>query len=429
MRRLIRLFNYFCIVACCCAVHLAAQDILTWETIETPATLANQIQFFGAADNNLYLQTAQHGLLRRPTNEDNGQWLTLSATKVLSDTYVNRIVALPDGVRILLTSRGLLRAQPGSDNFVQFGTDISASPHQNFIYDLYADADGNWYAATAIGIMFSDDQAESWTKVLDIQEAYRIRELVDGSLLVAAGRIAFGNDVSQPAGLWRSNAARTTWEAGLYADEETFTIRDLAVTSTGRWYVAAQTATSTITTSDDEGESWSNTLFGDIATHIIVLNNDNILAAAANSGVAYSTDGGQSWPRFTQGMQDPRILYLALHTDGHAYCTDVFGNAYRSSEPIQPVTTDVVQNSRANDAIHWKFNKGMLTVGSSLFNNFAGSVRLACYDLRGVYIGGGDVMPSWDSIHFPLNLHSHGAFVAVLTVGGRQFSTVLLNGN
>lgn len=429
MRRLIRLFSFFCIVAFYSGGTLDAQENLSWDIIETPATLANQIQFFGAADNNLYLQTFQQGLMRLPTNEENGQWQAFNATEILSDTYVMRIVALPDGGRVLLTSAGLFRAQAGSDIFVKFGADISTFPHQNFFYDMFVDADGNWYAATAIGIMFTDDQAESWTKVLDIEEAYRIRELADGSLLVAAGRIAFGNDVTQAAGLWRSDAARQNWEADLYADEETFTIRDLAVTSGGQWFVAAQSETSTITTSDDEGENWSYTLFGDIATSIIALNNDNILASAANSGVALSTDGGQTWPRFNQGLQDPRILYLTLHNDRHAYCADVFGNVYRSSEPVQPVTTDLALADNQTAELHWTFTNGVLTVESDLLNGINAALEVSLFDLRGLHTANASGVATEKTLRVQFQPHAPGAFVATLNIGGRQFSAVLLNTN
>ncbi len=429
MRRLIRLFSFFCIVALYGGGTLVAQENLTWDIIETPATLANQIQFFGAADNNLYLQTAQQGLMRLPTNEDNGQWQAFNVTELLADTYVMRIVALPDGDRVLLTSAGLFRAQAGSNTFVKFGADISAFPHQNFFYDLYVDADGNWYAATAIGIMFSDDRAESWTTVLDIEEAYRIRELADGTLLVAAGRIAFGNDVSQAAGLWRSDAARQHWEGGIYADEEAFTIRDLAVTSGGRWFVGAQTATSTITTSDDEGENWSNTPFGDIAMRIIVLNNDNILAAAANSGVALSTDGGQSWPRFNQGLEDPRILHLTLHTDGHAYCADVFGNVYRSGDPVQPLTTGVAGADVKTAELNWTFANGVLIVESDLLNGINSALEISLFDVRGLRMAGASALPTGNRMRVQLQPQAVGAFVATLNIGGRQFSAALLNTN
>ncbi len=307
-------------------------------------------------------------------------WESVNPPVASNESFVRSMVILPDGgIMTTLNSRAMYR----SDDLTATWTKISHSGEalrpsyrngyllrKRFSFMLYdADddvwrnaggdqalpqlddvmelADGTLFVAASAGLLpteetglfRSTDNGASWQQVLDSVGASSIELTADGALLCATNRILGGingMDIDKPAALFRSTDRGDTWRQAALQDVlvnnwKIWTAPDGLVLITANLDDAPW---GRVYRSTDHGKSWSTSTLLDFVWTFVALPDGRLFAAAINSGIHQSGDGGRTWSGASNGLLSSRSLALALHPGGRLFASDWFANLYRSSLPV-----------------------------------------------------------------------------------------------
>ncbi|MGO9557572.1 MAG: WD40/YVTN/BNR-like repeat-containing protein [Acidimicrobiales bacterium] len=118
-----------------------------------------------------------------------------------------------------------------------------------------------------------------------------------------------------PVTSFDSVPGRDTWRNPAGSELE---LRSIAVTSDDRWF--ANVHVGGVWRSDDQGSSWRSVLAPETDVHEIVAGPNGRVAVAAQGGLGWSDDNGDSWQWTAEGLHAPYARAVALDGDT-AYVT------------------------------------------------------------------------------------------------------------
>lgn len=261
---------------------------------------------------------------------------------------IYEVVGAPDGNGILLgKGDGLFRSTDGGRTSVSLSEDL----FDYVVGDVVFLSDSDWIVRTwAVGkdpaldgtgatFFRTADAGLTWEEVGTLRDGVQVDELVvcaDGTLLCSAiYPVPIFEEPTDSAGIIRSTDGGATWQLTSLT-EKYMLIRTITVGKNGTILAGAQLhqGAGRVYRSTDNGRSWSTTTLQDISSAIVQAPDGTWFASAANSGVYTSTDDGKTWSRMNAGLIDVRVFPLALHPGGRLFCSDVFGNFYRTEKPV-----------------------------------------------------------------------------------------------
>ena len=194
--------------------------------------------------------------------------------------------------------------------------------------DLFAGTDGD-------GVFLSTDYGESWTQVSEgLWYPRQITSFASiGTNLFAGSTSPYGG-----GGVYRSTNSGTNWTNVSYGLTSYF-VSDLAVLGTnlfaGTLNVPSSSDSGSIFRTADYGTNWTNVSYGYALENYMVTNlafsGTNLFAATYNKGVFLSTNTGDSWVSFNEGLTDMSIGYfgnIAIND------TEIFFISYNTNKLI-----------------------------------------------------------------------------------------------
>ena len=292
-------------------VFASTDDGETWEALcSRPGGHAIELVIVNEAQNSssrehstMYLALRDKGVFR--STDIGGQWVLLDDG--LMDGTISAMVVVGDRV-FTGTDKGLYRLDSGT--WQRLLEDVPGS-----IYSLAA-AEGNLYVGTGpdfrdlkqiesapkevmhqmyddnsgLGRAFhSDDVGVSWTEITPIGRSDSIRARSGMSLLVAGKTI-----LAEATTHFRSRDGGQTW-VDLGFDRDSFVLSGLASVA-GNENTFYKAGTSGVHRTTDGGESWHLFMDGMVGTGILdLVTFNNRLYAHTGDALVQSTDGGESW--------------------------------------------------------------------------------------------------------------------------------------
>jgi photosystem II stability/assembly factor-like uncharacterized protein len=212
-----------------------------------------------------------------------GRWRRLPTVVDGFDVHprVKDLVALPDGILLAASSRGLLRSADGGESWSRSDLGLAAAVSALAASDRAA---GVVLAATPLGVFASRDRGASWSQV---SAAFADADIHSIALLPGDDRVVFA---TTPKGLLRSADQGRTWKlvmGGLPVSD----ITGLAVHPDGRTLYASDFTWGGVFRSRDGGIFWERLsadglASGRVWTMVIdPASPDRLLAAAASGGL------------------------------------------------------------------------------------------------------------------------------------------------
>lgn len=202
---------------------------------------------------------------------------------------------------------------------------------------------GRIYAATRESPVVSDDTGQNWTDLPTPGIGLTIRSWTDPTddQTVIMADFGSGTFSLQHAGLYRSTNGGLSWSKTFEAPLERVNFQPHSVaddpTAPGTVYFGVHSRTGGAFTdglvlrSTDHGASFDVVLDGMAFTQVIVDAGGHVYAAGTrdsiNQGVWRSTDGGNNWQSYSNGLPAPFNTYdLAAHPTrpGHIFATNGF---------------------------------------------------------------------------------------------------------
>lgn len=221
-------------------------------------------------------------------------------------SYDNKVLALVEDQQSTL---GLFLSTDGGGNFEKLNTGLSIWSEQ-WIDKVVIQGSNLYMSAGYRGFFYSADNGASWEEVnngynnLRPHHVQKIRVDPDGNIWSLLGEKNTGPSIGW--GIMKSADNGETWmEASDGLIDEYMTIKDIITTSNGDVIVSGYEP-GTIHISTDEGESWSlNRLeIGSTVGILKAKDADTVYGGTYWDGVLKSTDGGQNWNSFNNGIPD-----------------------------------------------------------------------------------------------------------------------------
>jgi len=234
---------------------------------------------------------------------------------------------------------GSILAATASNGGVQRSTDggqtwfYAALGNEN-VWAIEKDPFGHLYAGTrsAEHIWKSTDNGYNWLISHYVSGNNDVNDLEYNSI---TGTMFSANDQY----LYRSTDFGENWEFLSNGIGEADAITDITFDKNGNIYAGSQEAGGAIYLSTDNGDSWTNMdtsqTFGDIINVGLddILAVENYLLVATHSGVAKSTDMGQSWEFITNGLRSLDIIDFAYDsTSNTIYVANQRGGIFISTD-------------------------------------------------------------------------------------------------
>ena len=240
------------------------------------------------------------------------QWTPLN--NEIADSGINAIVAIENTV-FVGTNKGLYRlhsetsgklsidttkairslAVSGNNLYVGTGSTLSQmkSLLENPIEDLMEEFTNN--TGPRWEVFHSTDGGESWTDITPASKSHMMRVSSRAKVLAAGDAVLVLDMLS-----FRSTDAGKTWtEFGFNSDIVTPTISPSVAVDENTIF---RDSTSGLTRSTDGGESWHPFINGIVGTSIFnLVGFKNEIYTSTLNGVSKSSDGGESWKKLTLG--------------------------------------------------------------------------------------------------------------------------------
>lgn len=246
------------------------------------------------------------------------------------------------------TGYGVFRSTDNGLNWIEVNaglTNLKVIALYVFDNNLFAGTDGD-------GVFLSNDYGESWTQVSEgLWHPQIITSFASIDTNLFAGSIwPYGG-----GGVYRSTNKGTNWTNVSYGLTSYF-VSDLAVLGTnlfaGTLNVPSSSDSGSIFRTADYGTNWTNVSYGYALENNMVTNlavsGTNLFAATYSGGIFLSTNNGDSWVSFNEGLTDMSIGYfgnIAIND------TDIFyiskNRSYNFIEvwrrPLSDIITTVAQ--------------------------------------------------------------------------------------
>ncbi|MCE2416179.1 sigma-70 family RNA polymerase sigma factor [Candidatus Poribacteria bacterium] len=243
------------------------------------------------------------------------QWTALD--NEIADSGINAIVAV-ENIVFVGTNKGLYRlhsetweklpldttkairslAVSGNNLYVGTGSTLSQmkSLLENSIEDLMKEFTNN--TGPRWEVFHSTDGDESWTDITPASKSHMMR-VSSGAKVLAAGNAVLILDMLS----FRSTDAGKTWtEFGFNSDIVVPTISPSVAVDENTIF---RDGTSGLLRSTDGGESWHSFINGIVGTRIFnLVGFKNELYTSPSTGVSKSSDGGESWKKLTFGSDE-----------------------------------------------------------------------------------------------------------------------------
>jgi len=234
---------------------------------------------------------------------------------------------------------GSILAATASNGGVQRSTDggqtwFCAALGDENVWAIEKDPLGNIYAGTRTAghIWKSTNNGYNWSLSNTVAGSNSVRDIVFNS---------FTNTLFAAYNhyIYRSTDFGVHWEFLSNGIGEVDGIQDISFNKYGNIYAGSQERGGAIYLSTDNGDSWTNMdtsqTFGDIINVGLddILAVENYLLVATHSGVAKSTDMGQSWIFITNGLRTADIIDFAYDsTSNTIYAANQSGGIFISND-------------------------------------------------------------------------------------------------
>jgi len=243
----------------------------------------------------------------------NGWWATLSkggwskydeTTKkwVRAGLYVSEPVTTTVAAKTTATTKGKKSTPPKTTTVTKQPAPVQAA----FLVNDMSFSDGPWYAATAAGLLISNDKGATWKLASKDPVTRKPAQSVDvtdhgGQVwAIVEKNLLFSSDKG------------TTWEA-----------QELSFASAGNLRLhQIDDSTIFITTnmglysSKDAGKSWNRAEVRELSFQSVAGNGTAFVAALQKRGVVASFDGGKSWQRMDDPLSQGYFPLIRTRRDG-----------------------------------------------------------------------------------------------------------------
>ncbi|RKU20785.1 hypothetical protein C6500_08180 [Candidatus Poribacteria bacterium] len=210
--------------------------------------------------------------------------------RLRSETWEKLTIDTTKAIRSLSTS--------GNNLYVGTGSSLSQmqSLLENSIEDLMEEITNN--TGPRWEVLYSTDLGESWTDITPTSTSHMMR-VSSGAKVLASGNAVLILDMLS----FRSTDAGKTWtEFGFNSNIVVPTISPSVAVDENTIF---RDSTSGLLRSTDGGESWHPFMNGIVGTSIFnLVGFKNELYTSTSKGVAKSTDGGESWNKLTVGSDE-----------------------------------------------------------------------------------------------------------------------------
>ncbi|MEX0721466.1 MAG: T9SS type A sorting domain-containing protein [Balneolaceae bacterium] len=222
-------------------------------------------------------------------------------------SYNNKVLALVEDQQSTL---GLFLSTDGGGNFEKLNTGLSIWSEQ-WIDKVVIQESNLYISAGYRGFFYSGNNGSSWEEInngynnLRPHHVKNIEIDSNGNIWTILGEKSIGPSIGW--GIMKSADNGDTWmEASYDLADEYMTLKDIITTPNGNVIVSGYDL-GTIHRSTDEGESWSLIRLENVISTIGVLeakDSDTLYGGTYWDGVLKSTDGGQNWDSFNNGIPD-----------------------------------------------------------------------------------------------------------------------------
>jgi len=274
--------------------------------------------------NNVTFAGTQFGVFKSADGGDN--WVEVN--NGLSNTVVHPM--LVNSTRVFAgTEAGVFISDDGGDNWIESNQGLSISKISTFVM-----TEGGIYAASdEYGVFYSTDNGENWNAKNNGISNLSIKTMTSHN-----GRLFVGTD---GAGVYYSDNWGENWTQTInglnswYITHLTSKDDKLFVSTTSKFYI-----------SENNGLSWNalNTPFG-YKVLCSVNHNDYMFVGTDGDGVAYTTDYGQTWTVWNEGLENKNMYSIGIFGD---YVWSACCCGFGLFEQLLPEITEIGQVNDVN---------------------------------------------------------------------------------
>ncbi|GJM10357.1 MAG: hypothetical protein DHS20C11_26330 [Lysobacteraceae bacterium] len=308
---------------------------LTWTLLSIPTQVNSLNRLTSGNDGSLYLMSTS-GLY---ISHDDGDSWTASHNGIRARAFDDLQVSPADD-SWFTQSITLFRSSDRGANWVDIGEQLNRV-NGTYAVSLSSANPGKMYAANSFNPITSADTGQTWSDRPAPGFGLTIRSWTDPSddQTVIMADFGSGSLSLTLAGLYRSTDGGLSWTRTFEAPLDRINFQPHSVaddpTSPGTVFFGIHSRTETAFTdglvlrSTDHGTSFEIVLDGMAFTQVIVDAGGHVYAAGTRDskkkGVWRSTDGGESWQQYSNGLPNAFNTYdLAAHPTraGHIFATD-----------------------------------------------------------------------------------------------------------
>jgi photosystem II stability/assembly factor-like uncharacterized protein len=323
----------------------------------TPGVVALAI----APNGNIFAATSGGVLYRSTNNGNNWDILTNLGTAIVQGFSVNK-----SGVVFAGTLKGVYRSTDGGNTWTQINNGFGITSNYFNVRSVVTNSLGYVFAATDSGVYRSTDNGDHWIGGGGVWSGSLAIDTVNGHIFVGTS-----------LGIYRSIDNGLSWSNVAFSNQSAW----VTTSPNGKIFASAVNPNSSQQTpslyrSDDDGMNWtivsqngngcfafdsSGTIFigyngvirstdnGDnwiqpYLSHSWVTSltsnlNGNVFAGTLGSYIFKTTDKGNSWTQFINGLSSNQIITLASNSINYLFAGTDTGGIYRSNDNGQSWTS------------------------------------------------------------------------------------------
>ena len=176
-------------------------------------------------------------------------------------------------------------------------------------------SNGKLIAGTAQGIYTSDNDGDSWTTTGVSLYTISLYTASNDDIYAGTGNYNINGE------LYRSTDGGDNWEL-LYGVGTLQFVNSVVVNSTGDIFFGMgdeNNSQGLIYRSTNNGSNFTQSASINYVTCIVADDEDNLFAATIGGGVFYSSDNGDNWDEFNEGLSGYKVLSLFINQAGLLY--------------------------------------------------------------------------------------------------------------